>query len=1039
MMLGPTLRDLAAWLPSLLLTVTRALRKFMKSRGCAEASALAVASSRRGRRAAFVAGALAPAFAVAAPDFVRDVRPIFEAHCIKCHGPEKQKSGYRLDVKAIALNGGDSGTPNIVPGLGATSPLVKFIAGEVEDMRMPPKGEALAPAEIATLKAWIDSGAAWPDSASAAVADPLDWWSLKPLAAVTPPAGAENPVDAFVRAKLTAQGLNPAPAADARTLIRRLYFDLTGLPPTPEQTEAFVADTAPDAYERLVETLLASPRYGERWARHWLDVVHYGDTHGYDKDKLRPNAWPYRDYVVRAFNSGKPYARFLQEQIAGDVLFPGTADGIEALGFISAGPWDFIGHAEVPESKTDGKVARHLDRDDMVANTIGTFSSLTVHCAQCHAHKFDPIPQEDYYSLQAVFSALDRTDREYFRDDARNARFQDLRRRQRETAAALAALEAPLRTQAGEAYADITRRLELPPQIDPANPGQPSPSRGYHSALSPIPDATKWVQVDLGESIEIGRATLVPAHDTFNDIGAGFGFPVRFKVEASDDPEFRAGVKLLWQRYDQTFMADFPNPGRDVFTTGGGAGDGIIGRYVRVTVTKLAPRKDDYLFALAELRVTDRAGKNVALGRPVTALDSVEIAPRWQKTNLTDGVSPSVLSADEKKELERARDALLLGFADEPTKSRRAALLAETSRVADELKAFPKPDLVYAGAVHTGSSNFIGTGPTGGRPRPIHVLARGQVTTPGKPVGPGALSALQFAPARFAFPPDAGEGERRAALARWLTDPNNPLTWRSIVNRVWHYHFGRGLVDTPNDFGRNGAAPTHPELLDWLAADFRDGGGSLKALHRRIVSSATYRQAVTTNAAAETIDSGNTLLWRQNRRKLEAEALRDAVLAASGKLDLTMGGPGWQDFVIERPEHSPHFRYDLADPEDAKTWRRSIYRFVVRSQTQPWMTSMDCADPSMRVDKRNESLSPLQALAMLNNGFIVTQARHLAARAQTERPADLAAQVARAHALALGRPPGADTGTRLVAFAEAEGLPALCRLLLNLNEFTFID
>ena len=1039
MMLGPTLRDLAAWLPSSLLTVTRALRKCMKSRGCAEASAVAVASSRRGRRAAFVAGALAPAFAVAAPDFVRDVRPIFEAHCIKCHGPEKQKSGYRLDVKSIALTGGDSGTPNIVPGLGATSPLVKFIAGEVEDMRMPPKGEALAPAEIATLKAWIDSGAAWPDSASAAVADPLDWWSLKPLAAVTPPAGAENPVDAFVRAKLTAQGLNPAPAADARTLIRRLYFDLTGLPPTPEQTEAFVADTAPDAYERLVETLLASPRYGERWARHWLDVVHYGDTHGYDKDKLRPHAWPYRDYVVRAFNSGKPYARFLQEQIAGDVLFPGTADGIEALGFISAGPWDFIGHAEVPESKTDGKVARHLDRDDMVANTIGTFSSLTVHCAQCHAHKFDPIPQEDYYSLQAVFSALDRTDREYFRDDARNARFQDLRRRQRETAAALAALEAPLRTQAGEAYAEITRRLELPPQIDPANPGQPSPSRGYHSALSPTPDATKWVQVDLGESIEIGRATLVPAHDTFNDIGAGFGFPVRFKVEASDDPEFRAGVKLLWQRYDQTFMADFPNPGRDVFTTGGGAGDGIIGRYVRVTVTKLAPRKDDYLFALAELRVTDRAGKNVALGRPVTALDSVEVAPRWQKTNLTDGVSPSVLSADEKKELERARDALLLGFADEPTKSRRAALLAEASRVADELKAFPKPDLVYAGAVHTGTSNFIGTGPTGGRPRPIHVLARGQVTTPGKPVGPGALSALQFAPARFALPPDAGEGERRAALARWLTDPNNPLTWRSIVNRVWHYHFGRGLVDTPNDFGRNGAAPTHPELLDWLAADFRDGGGSLKALHRRIVSSATYRQAVTTNAAAETIDSGNTLLWRQNRRKLEAEALRDAVLAASGKLDLTMGGPGWQDFVIERPEHSPHFRYDLADPEDAKTWRRSIYRFVVRSQTQPWMTSMDCADPSMRVDKRNESLSPLQALAMLNNGFIVTQARHLAARAQAERPADLAAQVARAHALALGRPPGADTGTRLVAFAEAEGLPALCRLLLNLNEFTFID
>jgi hypothetical protein len=258
------------------------------------------------------------------------------------------------------------------------------------------------------------------------------------------------------------------------------------------------------------------------------------------------------------------------------------------------------------------------------------------------------------------------------------------------------------------------------------------------------------------------------------------------------------------------------------------------------------------------------------------------------------------------------------------------------------------------------------------------------------------------------------------------------------VNRVWQYHFGRGLVDTPNDFGRNGAPPSHPELLDWLAAEFRDRGSSLKSLHRMIVSSETYRQASTGHAAAEKIDSGNTLLWRQNRRRLEAEALRDAVLAVSGKLDLTPGGPGWQDFVIERPEHSPHFKYELANHEDPKTWRRSIYRFIVRSQTQPWMTSMDCADPSMRVDKRNESLSPLQALAMLNNGFVVTQAQHLAARAQREQ-ADLRAQVSRAHALALGRVPDPATRARLVAFAEAEGLPALCRLLLNLNEFTFVD
>ncbi len=979
------------------------------------------------------------AAAVAAPpDFERDIRPIFAANCVKCHGPEKQKSGYRLDVKSVALTGGEGSAPNILPGKAAASPLVKAITSEDADERMPPKGEALTAAEIAKIKAWIDAGAVWPDHASVAVADPLDWWSLKPMVKTPPPSMTAHPIDAFIREKLAASGLTPAPAADARTLCRRLYFDLTGLPPTPEEIAAFVAETArdPAAYERLVDRLLASPRYGERWARHWLDVVHYGDTHGYDKDKLRTNAWPYRDYVIRALNTDKPFARFVQEQIAGDVLFPDTVDGVEALGFIAAGPWDFIGHAELPESKIDGKIARHLDRDDMVANTIGTFSSLTVHCAQCHQHKFDPISQEDYYSLHAVFAALDRTDREYYRDPAVQTRANRLKREQRDNAAALAALEAPLRAQAGPAYTALNRRLE---ELAAGAAGSgPNISRGYHSALSKTADTLKWVQVDLGESVEIDRVWLLPAVDDFNGIGAGFGFPVRFKVEVSDDPEFRRDVKLLWIRYELTFMADFPNPGLTPFSTGGSKDDGIAGRYVRVTVTKLAPRKNDFMFALAELRVTDRAGKNVAAGKPVTALDSIEAGPRWQKTNLTDGLAPAAPTDEDRRTLERERDELLARTADEPTQARRAALQATAAALAAEIKTLPKPDSVYAGGIHTGKGNFTGTGPDGGRPRPIHLLARGQVTAPGKLVGPGTLSALTFAPARFALPENASEGDRRAALARWLTDPANPLTWRSMVNRVWQYHFGRGLVDTPNDFGRNGSLPTHPALLDWLAAEFRDGGGSLKALHRLIVTSATYRQAVVANPTAESCDAGNTLLWRQNRRKLEAEAVRDAVLAVSGTLDLKMGGPGWQDFVIERPEHSPHYLYDKADPEDAATWRRSVYRFVVRSQTQPWMTALDCADPSMRVDKRNESLSPLQALALLNNGFMLTQAQHFAARVQREQP-DSARQAAHAYTLALGRAPAAAEDAELAAYARMHGLPAVCRVLLNLNEFAFVD
>ena len=982
-----------------------------------------------------------------AVDFAHDVRPILQERCFGCHGSEKQKSGYRLDARDAAIRGGDSGDAAIIPGKSADSPLIQFVAGLDADKLMPPKKSdkpRLTAGEIGVLRAWIDHGAVWPEDPSVAKREPLDWWSLKPIAKTgvpeirNPQSAIRNPIDAFISAKLAEKKLAMSPETDARTLCRRLYFDLIGLPPTPEEIAAFCADHSPNAYECLVDKLLASPRHGERWARHWLDVVHYGDTHGYDKDKQRPNAWPYRDYVIRAFNEDKPYARFVQEQIAGDVIFPGTRDGIEALGFIAAGPWDFIGHAEVPETKTDGKIARHLDRDDMIANTIGTFCSATIHCAQCHDHKFDPIPQEDYYSLQAVFAALDRTERKYYADDKLNARFTELTRMQRDADAALAAVEEPLRKKAGEQFTALTRRLEGASKAAAQKLGNTSPDFGYHSALSLKQDAVKWVQVDLGQHVDIQNVTLLPCYDDFNAIGTGFGFPVRFKVEASDDPEFKSGVALLWRHHDATFMADFKNPGLTPFTTGGAKDDGIAGRYARVTVTKLAPRKDDFIFALAELQVFDADGKNVALGKPVTALDSIEASPRWRKSNLTDGIAPVAQSPDERHKLVQERDAMLMSFADGAKKTKRASLLAESQRIAGELKKLPAPSVVYAGGIHTGTGAFAGTGANGGKPRPIFLLARGQVTQPGQEMIAGTLSAPTFAPAKFSIAPDAPEGERRAALARWITDPRNPLTWRSIVNRVWQYHFGRGLVETPNDFGRNGALPSHPELLDWLATEFRDSGGSLKKLHKLIVMSATYRQSSEGNPSEEKLDANNALLWRQNRRKLEAEAVRDSVLAASGKLDLTEGGPGWQDFVIEHPEHSPHYEYGLGNPEDPKIWRRSIYRFIVRSQTQPWMTSLDCADPSIRVDKRNESLSALQALALLNNGFMLTQSRHFAERVEREAP-DLAAQINRAHQLAFGRAPTPAERERLIAFAKVNGLPNLCRVLLNLNEFTFVD
>lgn len=980
-----------------------------------------------------------------APDaalFTDRIAPLLGRRCLSCHSDAERRGGLSLETREGLLRGGESG-PAIEPGDPAASYLLDLITPDAGQAAMPKDADPLTDDERADVRRWIEQGAAWPEGLriEPPVVRDTAWWSLEPLAApplpVLPPAEAawvRNPIDAFIAAGHTARGLRPAPEADRRTLLRRLTFDLTGLPPAPEELAAFEADPSPTAYEDRVERLLASTDYAERWARHWLDVVHYGETHGYDKDKPRPHAWPYRDYVIRAFAADKPYGRFVEEQIAGDVLYPGSRDGIEALGFLAAGPWDLIGHAEVPETKLDGQIARHLDRDDMVATTINTFCSLTVHCAQCHHHKFDPIPQEDYYALQAVFAAVDRADKPYDLDPATAQRRAALTSQAADLAARKASIEGRIRKAVGPELADVDRRL-----AEARRPAGPRPPEyGYHSALARRPDAVKWVQVDLGRPVALARIVLTGCHDDFNGIGAGFGFPRRYKLEAADDPEFRAGVRLLVDRSD----APQPNPGTapQAFPVAG-----VTARYLRLTALELAPRKDDYMLALAELEALDAAGRNAAAGAPVTALDAIEAPVRWSKRNLTDGRTPgsSPARADALAALQAERDRLLSERAPADLRKELTAVEQDEARVRADLAALPPPALVYAATVHTGSGAFRGTGADGGRPRPIYVLHRGDVKKRGALAAPGALGAIAALDARFDLPADHAEGARRAALARWLSDPRNPLTWRSIVNRVWQYHLGRGLVETPNDFGRQGQPPSHPELLDWLAANFRDHGQSLKWLHRLIVTSATYRQASAWHPQvaehARAVDPENRAWARMNRRRLEAEAVRDSLLAVAGKLDRTRFGPSFQDFVIERPEHSPHYEYHLHDPNDPRTHRRSIYRFVVRSQPQPWMAALDCADPSLLVDRRNETLTPLQALALLNNRLVLVMAGHFARRVEAEAGPDLARQVDRACALALGRRPSADERTALVELARQHGLENACRALLNLNEFVLID
>ncbi len=990
---------------------------------------------------------------VAKESFREQVAPILERHCVRCHNDEDHKGGLSLATGAGARKGGDSGLA-IAPGKPVDSLLLTYIEGEKPEM--PKNAPALSKADVETIRAWIQAGADWPEGPALKNRqfEGQTWWSLRPLGRpVVPPSthapqgiDSRSPIDAFIHAKLAEKHLNGSPEADRRTLIRRLSFDLHGLPPDPGEIDEFVADPDPAAYERLVDRLLASPRFGERWARHWLDVVHYGDTHGYDKDKLRPNAWPYRDYVIRSLNADKPYDRFITEQIAGDVLWPETVDGITATGFIAAGPWDFIGHAEVPESKTDGKIARNLDRDDMVTTTMNTFCSLTVQCARCHDHKFDPVTQTDYYRLQAVFAALDRADRLFDADPTVNRQRRQLLAEQKRLKADAQKFQSEQAILGGADLKDLDQRIAAAKQ---AAAGQRRPEYGYHSGIEPTADKTKWVQVDLGREVHISKIRFCGCWDDFNNIGAGFGFPVRFKVEASNDPLFASDLAPL----DDRTAADFPNPGttpQDV-----GVRD-VSARYVRFTATRLAPRQNDFIFALAELSVFDLDGKNAAQGAVVTALDSIEAPNRWSKQNLVDGIYAGQ-SAVDVNELRQRRAALIEERVPATLRNQIRQTDAALMATDQQLSSLPAPQFVYAGMVYSGRGTFAGTGASGGKPRPIHILKRGDVGSPAAEVGPGVVPLAPGQSGELALPVDHLEGARRVALAQWIVDDNHPLTWRSIANRIWQHHLGRGIVDSPNDFGRMGQLPSHPELLDWLAAELRDRQSgatgdrprSLKQLHRLIVTSATYRQSsevsepssgvsgVTDSASPQSVDSTNSLCWRANRRKLDAESLRDSMLLIAGKLDDRMGGPGFQDFVIEKPEHSPHFEYRLHDAEDPRSHRRSVYRFLARSQTQPFMTTLDCADPSMIVDKRNETVTALQALALLNNKVVLSMSRHLANRLQALP--DEQQQVDTAFGLALGRRPSPQERTALAQYAREHGLAQACRVILNLNEFAFVD
>ena len=996
-----------------------------------------------------LAFSLAAAAAARAVDFAREVRPILEKSCFGCHGPEKQKSNYRLDVRDIALKGGESGERAIVPHDAKASPLVRYVSGEDPDMVMPPKKSdvpRLTAEQVATLRAWIDAGPSWPDE-FAGEKETKPQWSLVPLVKPAVPDGAANQIDAFIRAKLVEKKLAPSPEADRRTLIRRLNYDLTGLPPTTEEVEAFIhesneSNASRESYAKLVDKLLASPRHGEHWARHWLDVANYADTHGNDHDYARPNAWPYRDYVIRAFNDDKPYAHFVQEQVAGDALFPDDPQATVALGFLAAGPWDHTLMVTVREDTVDHRSAQNLDRDNMVSTVVGTFQSLTVHCARCHNHKFDPITQREYYALQAVFAGVDRADRPVDADPHTQAERRRLLSEKRaienrdvalldapEVARKVAAFE-EARTRREEAWAPF----EIVSVVSTGGATLTRQADGSWFASGTRPDRDTYIVTAHRRAGKMSAVRLeVLPDDRLPQRGPGRWDNGNFHLS-----EFRAfaaagadegGKPIVFSRA----TADY-DEGPAI-----SAAQAIDGK--NETQWGVHPRYGEPHEAVFELKEPAEFPEGATF---TLLLDFQGGAPGHGigrfRLSASDAAPASAVLAPLSGELA----ATLRVPAGERTAAQRQALALAVLKFENQraLAALPTPQFVYAVTrdFPPDGDNFHPSP----QPRPIHLLARGELGKPGELIAPGTLGCVPGMPRELTIADATDEAQRRAALARWLTDEHNALTWRSIVNRVWSYHFGRGLCDTPNDFGKMGGTPGNPELLDWLAVWFRDEAhGSLKALHRLIVTSETWKQTTRANQGAAS-DADNQLLWRQNRPRLTGEEVRDTILALSGQLDLTMGGPPAVQFISRgdatfNPGGNPPFvDYEHFDPDAPASRRRAIYRFLFRTVPDPFMDALDCPDGGAFTPVRSVSTTAVQAFAMLNNAFLIRQCEHIATRI-SEKANSPKTQAQSAFQLILLRSASEQERAKFAAYIAHHGLANACQLLLNGNEFLYLD
>ncbi|MEP4079550.1 PSD1 and planctomycete cytochrome C domain-containing protein [Haloferula sp.] len=890
----------------------------------------------------------------AAVDFEKEIKPILDENCLDCHGPEKERSALRVDQRGIMLKGGDSGLPAVVPGSPEESYLLEVVDGRDPDTLMPPKGDPLTSGQVALIETWIKEGAEWPGQMDQVAETTTDHWSFQEVVRPEVPAGSSNPVDAFLDRSLKEAGVAPNPQSDARSLIRRASIVLTGLPPTPEGVAAFeqaFATNEEKAYESLVDELMDSDHFGERWAQHWLDVIRWAETNGSEANLYRKGSWTYRDYVVRSFNSDLPYDQFVTEQLAGDQLGVG-----EATGFLVAGP--HVPASTVGREPSAIRQAR-ADRVDEVMQTVGaSMLGVTVSCARCHNHKFDPISIRDYYSLTAVFQGVEFGGRRPEMSDGH-----------------------PRKMRAAEVHQELKKARKVLRE----GSGIWEESWGGYVDMAFPATTTRVLRVEFDSS----RVRLDEV-DVFGPV------------------DFRKNLALA---SEGTILLEDPELA-DKGSNAWRANDGEYGTMVWHSSRPKGSKKKPWLeiwFSEPEEINRFRLSTNREYYFETDYLESDATAfPSYKLlVQQTDGNWSEVAST------KAARLALI----DDPAVQASSARLHEQIKVLDE-----------EGPRHS----FIGQFK---KPVVTHIFHRGSPENPRDEVPPAGFEVLGGDLGLDSRTPDP---ERRLAFAEWITRPEHPLTARVMVNRIWHHMFGSGIVPTGSDFGLAGAAPSHPELLDWLAAEFVDPENgpawSMKSVIRRLAITDAFRRSSLPTEEGLEADAGAMLLWRYPPQRVEAEVVRDAILQASGKLDTSLGGRSFRIHNVKKT----YAQWQVVDNHGPETWRRMLYQERMRRVDDRIFTAFDFPDCGQVRAKRPVSTTPLQALNLMNSPFVVEQSGYIAERAINESNGDTKDAVRRAFALILGRPADAQELEDCREIADTNGLAIVCRSLLNSNEFAFL-